>query len=82
MGPQKIFLDLHNTENIHAKKLFPLDFNQFLPEFILFQSNEIEIIPEIEIVPDTASLKTAVSTIFADMAVKVLIRTVLKIFCC
>ena len=33
------------------KKLFPLNFNPFLPEFNLFQSNEIEIIP------DTASLK-------------------------
>ena len=64
------------------KKLFPLDFNPFLSEFILFQSNKIKIIPEIEIIPDTASLKTAVSTIFADMAVKVLIRTVLKIFSC
>ena len=63
---------MHNTENIYAKKLFPLDFNPFLPEFILFQSNAIEIIPEIEIIPDRASLKTVVSTIFVDMAVKVL----------
>ena len=61
-----MFLDLHNTENIHAKKLFLLGINPFLPEFILFQSNEREVIP------DTASLKTTVSTIFVDMAVKVL----------
>ena len=51
---------MHNTENIHAKKFFLRDCNPFLPEFIFFQSNEIEIIP------DTTSLKTAVSTIFVE----------------
>ena len=80
--PQKIFLNLHNTKNIYAKKLFPFDFNPFLPEFILFQSNEIEIVPEIKILPDTASLKTAASTIFVDMAVKVLMTKYMYLLFC